>query len=617
MLHSKGKHPVPSRRDKTDRPRSARRRTGGVNDSVWRQGEEEQRTRWVRGATERFRALTGTTGRVSGPGRQRPKKNPLAKAIEAWTARLLGAARADGSFAEQEAEYESNRTSQDYLWNTIGLASWGLVFPILTIIVTQLVGVELAGMFSLAFVVGNLLMILANYGARTYQVSDRDGAHSFIDYQVNRWITCALMLLAGYIYCTTRAYEGTMFTMCMGVFVYRAIDGLADCYEGRLQQVDKLYLAGISQTIRSAFSFLVFSLFLLITRDLGISAIAMAIASAFTFVFITLPLSLLETPKSAKLSLASVAQLFAQCFPAFVALFMYNLIDNMPKFIMEGTLSYDNQLYFNALYFPAQAILLTVGFCYKPMLTRMADAWNDLSRRRRFDILIFAALGVVALITLVVLFVMAAIGIPVMSFLYGVDFEQFRNFAYLMIAAGGITGGIDFLYQVFTVMRRQGAVTKLYIITFAFSLAILSMLIRVSELRGAVIGYLIIMAILLVLLLLEYFRIRVEYKRHPEDDPTYLAARARAREDVAEQEEGRAAQACACGEGEGAALRRAAESGAEPTSAARAATRQPLDLDAREIARQERIIREGGEPDPRYRAWRALQQRRKQSGEGD
>ena len=28
---------------------------------------------------------------------------------------------------------------------------------------------------------------------------------------------------------------------------------------------------------------------------------------------------------------------------------------------MEGVLSYDNQLYFNALYFPAQGILLTIG----------------------------------------------------------------------------------------------------------------------------------------------------------------------------------------------------------------------------------------------------------------
>ena len=58
--------------------------------------------------------------------------------------------------------------------------------------------------------------------------------------------------------------------------------------------------------------------------------------------------------------------LLKQCFPLFVALFMYNLIDNMPKFVMEGALSYDNQLYYNALYFPAHAILLTAALSTSP-----------------------------------------------------------------------------------------------------------------------------------------------------------------------------------------------------------------------------------------------------------
>ena len=52
--------------------------------------------------------------------------------------------------------------------------------------VTQLVGVEQAGMFSLAFVTGSLLMIVANYGVRTFQVSDLEEEHSFSDYQINR-----------------------------------------------------------------------------------------------------------------------------------------------------------------------------------------------------------------------------------------------------------------------------------------------------------------------------------------------------------------------------------------------------------------------------------------------
>ena len=243
---------------------------------------------------------------------------------------------------------------------------------------------------------------------------------------------------------------------------------------------------------------------------------------------LTFPLAHLETPRSRGRSFASIAALFKQCFPVFIALFMYSLIDNMPKFVMEAVLSYDNQLYFNALYFPAQAILLTVGSIYKPLLVRMAQMWADAEKRRRFDLVILAIVAVVIVITLVVIFVMATIGIPVMSFMYGVDFEQFRGLSYIMIAAGGVTAIIDFLYQVITVLRRQKSVMKLYVITFGFSLFVPILLIDFTGLPGAVIGYLIVMTILLVLLVWEYASIRWELHRHPERVEETLAGEAAA-----------------------------------------------------------------------------------------
>ena len=118
--------------------------------------------------------------------------------------------------------------------------------------------------------------------------------------------------------------------------------------------------------------------------------------------------------------------------------------------------------------------------------------------------------------------------------MYGVDFEQFRGLSYIMIAAGGVTAIIDFIYQVITVLRRQKSVMKLYVITFGFSLFIPILLIDFTGLPGAVIGYLIVMTILLVLLVWEYASIRWELHRHPERVEETLAgeeAAARAYED--------------------------------------------------------------------------------------
>ena len=192
---------------------------------------------------------------------------PVRRMVNAWWNRLLGAVYG-GGFSMQEAEYEEHATSRDYLWNTLGTAVWGLAFPLLTIVSTQLVGAEEAGKFSIAFVTGTLIMIACNYGVRNFQVSDIDEKTSFASYQLNRWLCGALALGCGLMYSSARGYDAQMATIGLGVYLYKVIDGVADVYEGRLQQADKLYLAGMSQTLRSVGVIAVFSVALFFTRSM-------------------------------------------------------------------------------------------------------------------------------------------------------------------------------------------------------------------------------------------------------------------------------------------------------------------------------------------------------------
>ena len=441
------------------------------------------------------------------PARHPAHRFFIARLANHWFVRIMGAIN-DRNFEDQLDEFEAHRTTRDFIWNSVGVGLWGFVFPILTIIATQLAGVEAAGMFSMAFVTGTLLMIIANFGVRTYQVSDIDERHSFIDYQVNRWITCVLMVIVGVVYCSLHGYDAEMFYLSIGVYFYRMVDGLADVYEGRLQQADKLYLAGISQAIRSVCALIIFAVVLFITGSMVAAAYGMAIVAAF--LVITLPLTYVETPRSGPLRWASVRELFRGTAPLFVALFLYALVDNMPKFVMEGALSYDNQLYFNALYFPAQFILIVAQLIYRPLLVRMADVWSDDSKRASYDRIVYGILA--AIITLVSIVFMVWLGIPILSFLYGIDFEPFRGWMIVMLVAGGVTAAIDWFYQLIIIMRRQKDVTKLYLVAFGFSLFVPWILIMIIGLGGAVISYLVVMSLLFVLLLLEYFRIRKDLR---------------------------------------------------------------------------------------------------------
>lgn len=445
----------------------------------------------------------------AGPSGQEGEREPglLGRVVNEWWNRLIGAVFG-GTFSSETERYLAHQTKRDYVCNTIGQAAWGSLFPLLTMVATWLVGAEQAGAFSVAFTVGTMLLFLANYGVRTYQVSDLDEMRSFLDYQINRLATCALMLAVGWAWCQLRGYDPTMLSVCMGVLSFRAVDGLADVYEGRLQQKDKLYLAGLSQAVRCVLAAVAFSAVLLLTRDLALSSWALAVGALASLLLLTVPLAFFETDRSLPATARGVRELFAECFPLFVALFVYNLIDSVPKLAMEGTLSYDNQLYYTAMYFPAHSILMMAGFVYKPQLVRLARIWDDPERHKRFDLLVLAMMGVIVLITAAMGLFMATVGIPLTSLMYGIDFGQFSSLCYVMVATGGVCACIDFLYQIVTVLRAQERVMRFYPIAFAFSVPVCLLLVGFAGLAGAVLGSLVSMSILLVLLVTEYASIR-------------------------------------------------------------------------------------------------------------
>ncbi len=430
----------------------------------------------------------------------------VARVVNSWWNRLLGAIYS-GNFADQSEQYLAHQTTRDYICNTCGEAANGALFPILTMICSQLLGAVQAGQFSMAFTIGSLLLFVANYGARTYQVSDLDEMQSFLDYQVNRLLTCAAALAVGMAWFKVMGYEGTMLSICSSMLVYRAVDGLADVYEGRLHQKDKLYLGGLAQAIRCVVAGVAFAVVLLLTGSLSLAGWALAIGGVASLLVVTIPLAYFETDKSLPLTLRGVRELFVQCFPLFIALFLYNLIDSMPKFAMEQMLSYDNQLYYNAMYFPAHCIMMFASFIYKPQLVRLARIWEDPEKHKRFDLIVVAMFAVIAVITAILAAFMGWIGIPLLSLMYGVDFEQFRSLVYVMIVMGGLAACIDFLYQIITVLRAQGSVMRLFLIAVVFSVPICYLLVGFADLAGAVLSGVVVMAILMVLLITEYARI--------------------------------------------------------------------------------------------------------------
>lgn len=433
--------------------------------------------------------------------------------MKSWKDRLMeGVQHQD--FANQVALYGSHRTVKDYLCNALGQACMGLMFPLLTILVSQICGCDSAGQFSMAFVVASVFQFIALFGVRTFQVSDVSEQDSFAAYQLQRILTCIIMAAMSWIYLTLRHDSEFMSSLLISLMAFKLIDSLADVYEGRLQQCDKLYLAGISQAIRCGGACFVFMLVLILFHDVQTATRALTLFAGVSFVIITYPLAKFETPKSRGWEAIELSELFYECFPAFLGQFLFALIDTSPKFIMEAILDYQQQLYFNALYFPAMAIVLVAALVYKPQLMKLSMLWTQNDNTKRFDTQTFIIATSIIGITVLMAFIMWNWGATLNGILYGVSFKHLQLEQLGMVIAGGLSACIDFFFQLLTIIRKQANAFTSYLISFGF--VIICSLICITTLRfsGAVGSYVGAMILLCMLLCLQYVHARKTIQQH-------------------------------------------------------------------------------------------------------
>lgn len=442
----------------------------------------------------------------------------------------------------------------NYIWNAIGGMLNAGQSVLVLIIVTRVCGLEAAGLYSIAFATGNLFMYLGNYGVRNYQVSDVDEKFPFRSYILHRLLTVALMLLAAAVYCTYSLLRGayspaktmTVAAMCL----LKAIDCLEEVLEGRLHQRGRLDLAGKMMTVRLLISIGGMLAVLVATRNLLTATNAAIILAAAAVILMAaacrrtlLPLQpapelvadvgnagaapgaaaknrgAATSPAAASAAVSAArrgalrdaAVLMRVCFPVCAANFLSFYLINAPKYAIDAAMSETAQAQYNFIAMPVFVIQLLGMFVYQPVLVRMTLSWNSADQKGflRDFLRITAGLLIIAALCLGGAYVL---GIPVLSALYATDLSALKP-ELLLILTGGVFLAINGFYSaVLTLMREQNRIPVMYLAGAVLSLILTPRFVGISGIMGAVISFVLIMAIVCALLSAQF---AVAYKKHP------------------------------------------------------------------------------------------------------
>lgn len=390
---------------------------------------------------------------------------------------------------------------ENTLWYTMGTMCSSATSFLLMIYVTRILGVDEAGVFSISYSVGQLMLSIGWFGTRQFQVSDINEEFKFSDYFSLKIFMTIIMMVGCLIYSVFLHFNTYKMLVTFLYCLFLICDVFADLFSARFQQVDKLFLSGISYIIRILGYNLVILFSLLCFKNLIVAIVLAMIYSALELTFFDLQLIKRISQIKMEFHLDKIIQLIKNCFPLFISSFLTTFIVNVPKNAIELNFDSSVQTYYNIIFMPSYIINLFCMFIFVPLYTSIANTWLN-STKDKFINTVVKLMAFDVLLSFVVFVGCYFLGIPLLELVYGVDLQSVKSSFLILIIAGCFTSMNSILSYIFTVVRRQRFMIYIYVVAMVLAQISVKTLTLNYGIFGASLDYLIGIASITVMFII-------------------------------------------------------------------------------------------------------------------
>lgn len=394
-----------------------------------------------------------------------------------------------------------------YIWNITGSIANALLSVVALMIVTRILDDRQADIFSIAWTISQLMATVGTFQIRMYQATDVTGVFRFRQYLIYRVITIGIMMISSYAYVMIRGYSGEKAVVVLLMCVFRAVDSLADVYEGWFQQKERLDLSGKALTYRIVVAVFGFGVVLFATKNLILSGAVLVLVYVICFFIYDIRYhygveAFRETAKKDKAGLSWVVKMTIEGFPLFINAFLMMSIMNAPKMVLDvaieqGSLAQGLQTVFNIIFMPASFLNLAY-IVFRPLITKMAIVWN-MGKTKEFLKILMKILVSLFGIGILLLIGSALLGIPVLSIVYAVDLADYKLELLVIIIGGCMYTFAAVLDNALVVIRKQYILILAYALTYIYIKFAAEVMTGLWGILGAAMSYASAMVVFLII----------------------------------------------------------------------------------------------------------------------
>lgn len=394
---------------------------------------------------------------------------------------------------------------KDYIWNSIGSFLQSAISPILLIVITRLNGVGDSGLFSFAMSLSVVFWAISLWGGRTYQVSDVKKEFSSGDYIVVRFISSLIVAVFSISFCVLSGYDLIKTELIMVLVSFKILESIADSMYGVLQIHNRLYIVGISLTMKSVFGFMLFTMVDILTKNIVYGALSIFIVNIAVVIFYDIPwMKHVESVGLTKKNIMQAGKIMKKTAEVFVVVFLTMFSLNIPRYFLDKY-HYDQIGYFGIMAMPITLLTLFISFVLQPNVVNLSELLKEKKIKEftkivsKIDFITF---------TLGILFVVSSylIGVWALNTVFGIDINNFRIDLTIMVIGAVANAFVSIYVNLLIILRRFKGQFYTLLVTNILAVVLSVYLIDRLAMLGSVLVFMTISFLQAIILLFIYKR---------------------------------------------------------------------------------------------------------------
>ena len=324
-----------------------------------------------------------------------------------------------------------------------------------------------------------------------------------------RFAASLIVAVSAVVFCVLNGYNTTKTGLIMILVAFKILESIADSLYGVLQIHRKLYIAGISLTMKAILGFGVFIVVDIVTKNVMYGALAILLVNAliillYDVLWVRRVEAIAMNKKFIKEYAGQAVVIMKRTSAVFVVVFLTMFSLNIPRYFLDK--SHPDQIgYFGIMAMPITLLGLFISFIIQPNVVNLSELLVK-GRLKEFARIVSKINQITFGMGVLSVVLSYLIGVWILNVIFGININNFRLDLTIMVIGAAANAFVSIYVNLLIIMRRFKGQFYTLLLTDILAVVMSVCLIEQLAMLGSVLVFMLISFLQVALLLFIYKR---------------------------------------------------------------------------------------------------------------